>query len=1670
MQEAVYELEIGIGPELLKRELYIDNGGYFCFGVKGKCKAFKYVKNKQFYVYVLGIFGKPRLTASQTDGKILEWKEVISGAQGISLSNNNTEVTFGLTTRKATVVWSKPLKQAINYNLLWKMELEELEVSDKIPRFGFIRMGIVMNKPAANSFTFEGLGNDATTFWFKESAISSYPYSDRLAFSFDTVEQKIVHNVLVQSLNTLETEDFKCEGELYLVVELYSGQMQLLEYANDVKQSIGSTYLVTNFDSSGHNNHDAVYDAISAKVKHQPCRLHFGRKDNEFVVEFREVLAPGVLAPLNATVKKIESVKEVQVTGESGDNIVEYDIEDHLSHDEEMGELNVRSAEGEKHVWIVTFEKENDARSVWTENEMVINTTKVSLLPYYRDVGVSHTKGQKPTRIKETRRIDNLDEQKLRYITNNQQKLTQHLKDRFREEISWQPSGNRSIIVEYNGCVESWYEQLTSDINCFFDKFNLPTESDTSESGNSNEMIFKIELVGKVMYLKENGSLASVLKKYPNSRLSTDKRKGIAKLIGPSHEIGELYKEIQRQMLSIVEKKIELSHPLARILKHRDAKKLLLENLHDIQEKDIEVIGNTYRLWEQANVKTGQSKAEMIRKQIKEVFVDRKGFEVQREFYPTFDTKDWKTFKDELIERNEPLYIEQHKENKEISLKITTTQLLFEKVKEEIISFLSTHTKGEQVLELGKEEALFLSEYKPDLSENVHLSFKQDIYKNYTGLVSVRGRVDERNIAVNDLLTAKKGIHTRWFKTSKPWLASAVVNLKDSLQSFEMGNKCIMQLEIADGLAEEMIPCVGLFPKIGCALFVLQSDISAANYDVIVNITNCELQCRSGFSKFLCEAAGQKVVKECKDYIIETKTLDVGTVFISGPGELQCRSIAHVVSPKWKDGKSGELKSLEEAVTNIMMVTDSKEYSSIVLPAIGCGDNGFPIQEGTNSIVSAIFKYMLKNDKSKIREIYLCDLDEKKIDALTTAVINVMKKDQFVFKHGRDLPKLQDGALSKSSRFGKSVAKTRLLKTPHGEDLRYRPTHFGEVDEDSIRTGPDKRKPMLDETFSSGLPFNIELNDSLKLHVETGSIESQQVDVIVNTTAHFPEMGSALSRALLKEGGEQLQKECTGKSKSDFMDGKVVRTSGGNLRCKHVYHVRIEANWDRRTGQERVYKLVQNCLVGANTCGCKSISFPTIGTGSSNFPPDKVADNMVRAVCDFAEEHKNSSIQHVHIVIFYADISTEKVFVNEVPRLLQPSGGNFAPGQVVRQGRPGRRMLHYVKTSSHTDADDVLLAKIIANGDITKIINNFNAEINDLYSERLVSYKDLEKLSESEEVLIKLLNKEHPVSLEIDKKELQVKISGLKKDTGTVDEELRRMLTLTFPQMRIEHEMGERIAATVEWHFENNGITAPVAAPDNYTIQIHYMKGEDFEYKNTLDGKTYKVIVDKLEEYPTDNKNAVRRLYQKVKRSTEGVTLPSDWDITRGGTKTKIVSVDINGSEYQDVKKALLAAGCPVKSILDIKRIEDEYKWFQYMTKKKQMECDNPKHVTNERKLWHGTDADTVDKIIKGGYDRSFRGRNAVAFGDGVYFAVSSAYSHRYAPADGNNVRHMFYNRVLTGEYCQGSSGLGVLPAKTSKNGFNILYDSAVNNMNNPSMYVIFHDTQAYPEYLIEYN
>ena len=93
----------------------------------------------------------------------------------------------------------------------------------------------------------------------------------------------------------------------------------------------------------------------------------------------------------------------------------------------------------------------------------------------------------------------------------------------------------------------------------------------------------------------------------------------------------------------------------------------------------------------------------------------------------------------------------------------------------------------------------------------------------------------------------------------------------------------------------------------------------------------------------------------------------------------------------------------------------------------------------------------------------------------------------------------------------------------------------------------------------------------------------------------------------------------------------------------------------------------------------------------------------------------------------------------------------------------------------------------------------------------------------------------------------------------------------------------------------------------------------------------------------------------------------------------------------------------------------------------------------------------------------------ATAFGKGVYFARDSSYSNGYVSPDTSGYCYMYLAWVLTGEYTKGESNMVVPPPKNPQMNLHVPFDSTVDNVSNPSIFVVYNDPQTYPAYIIKY-
>ncbi|XP_005395891.1 PREDICTED: poly [ADP-ribose] polymerase 10 [Chinchilla lanigera] len=179
-----------------------------------------------------------------------------------------------------------------------------------------------------------------------------------------------------------------------------------------------------------------------------------------------------------------------------------------------------------------------------------------------------------------------------------------------------------------------------------------------------------------------------------------------------------------------------------------------------------------------------------------------------------------------------------------------------------------------------------------------------------------------------------------------------------------------------------------------------------------------------------------------------------------------------------------------------------------------------------------------------------------------------------------------------------------------------------------------------------------------------------------------------------------------------------------------------------------------------------------------------------------------------------------------------------------------------------------------------------------------------------------------------------------------------------------------------------------------------------------------------------------------------------------------------NTREFQEVVQAFyntLDAAHSRICIIQVQRVSHPLLEQQYQLHRDRLMQRCTQHPA-EQVLYHGTSASAVPEICAHGFNRSFCGRNGTLYGRGVYFAKRASLSvqDRYSPPSNDGHKAIFVARVLTGDYGQGCRGLRAPPLRASGHGHTVLrYDSAVDCLTQPSIFVIFHDTQALPTHLI---
>ena len=137
------------------------------------------------------------------------------------------------------------------------------------------------------------------------------------------------------------------------------------------------------------------------------------------------------------------------------------------------------------------------------------------------------------------------------------------------------------------------------------------------------------------------------------------------------------------------------------------------------------------------------------------------------------------------------------------------------------------------------------------------------------------------------------------------------------------------------------------------------------------------------------------------------------------------------------------------------------------------------------------------------------------------------------------------------------------------------------------------------------------------------------------------------------------------------------------------------------------------------------------------------------------------------------------------------------------------------------------------------------------------------------------------------------------------------------------------------------------------------------------------------------------------------------------------------------------------------------------VNRKKTAKAEDLGNDPEERFLFHSVAENMADRFCAQNLDYSDYSSNATAFGHGVYFACQASFSDRYCGEKPGSNRFMFVASVLVGSYTTGDPSMHSAPPTAP---YDDPFDSCVDDVQRPSVFVVFNKDQYYLAYLIEYS
>ncbi|XP_018601869.2 protein mono-ADP-ribosyltransferase PARP14 [Scleropages formosus] len=781
----------------------------------------------------------------------------------------------------------------------------------------------------------------------------------------------------------------------------------------------------------------------------------------------------------------------------------------------------------------------------------------------------------------------------------------------------------------------------------------------------------------------------------------------------------------------------------------------------------------------------------------------------------------------------------------------------------------------------------------------------------------------------------------------------------------------------------------------------------------IVNTTNKDLNLTGGVSGAIFRAAGNTVQEECK----KLGPLDNDKVMVTSGGSLHCDHIVHMLGPH----STAEVTS---HVERVLEACEKNQITTVSFPAVGTGGGGLKATDVTSAMLQGFENHLSRQTSTVLKLVYI-----------------VIDQDQI----------LQDFLEG----FKKWTTKT---KTGSSEDL--------DANEDWTTTSEDEDLDLASGTIEV-------IMGPVKVKALYGDITKEMTDAIVSSTNTSLNLSSGVSGAILKAAGTTVVDEC--KALGTQPNDGVVITKAGNLKVKHIVHM------VGQTTEKGITNSVVKVLKACDSVTVQSVAFPALGTGVGNLPANKVAQAMIDAVKTFLKDHPNPSVTLIHIVIFQQKImsSFEEVMKKSKKVTPQKAAGKTVAAQSTAsisdqsQVSPKSGILNPVSLV-HSVSYPAMTVEVYgtSSASLAQVKEGLEKLVREECSSQEVETPGLDLLNDSEKLNILALARKNQVWITAQSNKFTV--SGKKDDVLMAVLQMKDLVQKAKDREN-EKQDKERVRRTVRWEKVRYDSWRAMDSSVSYSLEVAYHeKKKTYVYQHR--GETFTVDFEQMQQ--TDSKGRTVKIKRSLLADSDTAVIqpPPTWT-KMDRSDMEVVPLPSASEEFQRISKEFVQS-CQdftqsdnkTIEIIQIQRVQNKEQWQRYAVRKQAVDKKYPSNK-NEQILYHGTTKDICQKINANGFNRSFCGRNATKYGHGTYFAREAYYScyDNYSNPDENGHKYMYRARVLTGKACLGNGKMKEPTALNPSDPLDGLHDCAVDNLQNPFIYVIFCDAGAYPEYLISF-